>query len=79
MREKILEVLTTIFDDRDADFAAIGDDDDLAELLGWDSVDVVDLVLEMERRWQVRLADDLPDVVTLALLVERAERVTNKK
>ncbi|EDM79635.1 hypothetical protein PPSIR1_21444 [Plesiocystis pacifica SIR-1] len=79
MREKILEVLTTIFDDRDADFAAIGDDDDLAELLGWDSVDVVDLVLEMERRWQVRLADDLPDVVTLALLVERAERVANKK
>ena len=73
MREKILEVLVSLFGDRGVDLQSVSDDDNLSDILGWDSMDIVDMILALERRWQLQLADDLPSRVTLAEILERAE------
>jgi acyl carrier protein len=72
MRDELRDVLATLFADRGLDVATLRDEDDLREKMAWDSMDFVDLSMEVRQRLQIRLPDDLT-AYTLAALVQAAE------
>ena len=71
-RDEIREVLRTIFEDETGDsLASLPDDVVLAEDFDLDSVDMVGLIMQVERHFRVRLTyDDLVDVTTVGALID---------
>ena len=69
MRTKVVEALLRLFGDRGVDIGALDDDADLGEQLEWDSMDLVDLGMEFERRLGVKLPEEIGEVNTIARLV----------
>jgi acyl carrier protein len=69
MRAQVVEALVRLFGDRDVDIDALADDADLSEHLEWDSMDVVDLGMEFERRLGVALPEEVSAINTISRLV----------
>ena len=69
MRAKVVEALTRLFGDRGVDISVLEDDADLQERLEWDSMDIVDLGMEFERRLGVTLPEEADEINTIARLV----------
>ena len=69
MRAKVVEALTRLFGDRGVDIGTLADDDALQERLEWDSMDIVDLGMEFERRLGVTLPEEVGEINTIARLV----------
>ena len=69
MRAKVVEALTRLFGDRGVDIRTLADDDALHERLEWDSMDIVDLGMEFERRLGVTLPEEVGEINTIARLV----------
>jgi acyl carrier protein len=71
-RDEIREVLRTIFEDETGEpLATLSDDVVLAEDFDLDSVDMVGLIMQVERHFRVRLTyDDLVDVTTVGALID---------
>jgi acyl carrier protein len=71
-RDEIREVLRTIFEDETGEtLASLSDDVVLAEDFDLDSVDMVGLIMQVERHFRVRLTyDDLVDVTTVGALID---------
>ncbi len=71
-RDEIREVLKTIFEDETGEtLASLSDDVVLAEDFDLDSVDMVGLIMQVERHFRVRLTyDDLVDVTTVGALLD---------
>ena len=58
-RDEIREVLMELFEDETGEeVSSLKDDQSLAEQLGLDSVDMVSLIMQLERRFKIRLAHD---------------------
>ena len=74
MREAVIASLTRLFEDRGVDIAALEDDEDLAERLGWDSMDIVDLGMEFERRHGATLPRVVEEINTIARLCAHLAR-----
>ncbi len=56
-RDEIREVLMELFEDETGEeVSSLKDDQSLAEQLGLDSVDMVSLIMQLERRFKIRLA-----------------------
>ncbi len=70
-RDEIREVLRSIFEDETGEtLASLPDDVVLAEDFDLDSVDMVGLIMQVERHFRVRLTyDDLVDVTTAGALI----------
>jgi acyl carrier protein len=71
-RDEVREVLRTIFEHETGDdLAALADDVVLAQEFDLDSVDMVGLIMQVERHFRVRLTyDDLVDVTTAGSLID---------
>ena len=58
-REEIRQILLKLFEaETGNEIASLQDDQGLAEQLGLDSVDLVSLLMQLERRFKIRLAHD---------------------
>ena len=71
-RDEIREVLRTIFEHETGDeLANLPDNVVLAQEFDFDSVDMVGLIMQVERHFRVRLtSDDLVDVTTAGSLID---------
>lgn len=69
-RARVLESLNRLFGDRGVPLETLGDDDNLAQRLEWDSMDVVDLSLEFRRRLGAPIPEDLDQINTIARLTQ---------
>ena len=71
-RDQIREVLRSIFEDETGDsLASLPDEVVLADEFDLDSVDMVSLIMQVERHFRVRLTyDDLVDVTTAGALID---------
>jgi len=69
MRAKVVEALTRLFGDRGVDISTLADDEALQERLEWDSMDIVDLGMEFERRLGVTLPEEVGEINTISRLV----------
>ena len=74
MRELVIASLVRLFEDRGVDIAALGDDEDLAARLGWDSMDIVDLGMEFERRHDTPLPREVAEINTITRLCQHLAR-----
>ena len=70
-RDEIREVLMELFEDETGEeVSSLKDDQSLAEQLGLDSVDMVSLIMQLERRFKIRLAhEELAQAQQLGQLV----------
>ena len=70
-RDEIRLVLMELFEDETGeDVTSLQDDQSLAEQLGLDSVDMVSLIMQLERRFKIRLAhEELAQAQQLGQLV----------
>ncbi len=58
-RDEIRDVLMDLFEDETGEeVSSLNDDQSLAEQLGLDSVDMVSLIMQLERRFKIRLAHE---------------------
>lgn len=73
-REAVIASLKRLFGDRGVDIDALRDDEDLPARLGWDSMDVVDLGMELERLHGVRLSQAVDEIRTIARLCDQLGR-----
>ncbi len=69
MRGQIVAVLERLFSDRGVDIAALSDAVDLSEALEWDSMDVVDLGMELERCLGVSIPEEVERINSIAKLM----------
>ena len=69
MRVRVVEALSRLFGDRGVDINTLADDADLSERLEWDSMDIVDLGMEFERRLGVMLPEEAGEINTISRLV----------
>ena len=69
MRAKVVEALERLFGDRGVNITDLTDEADLSESLEWDSMDIVDLGMEFERRLGVTLPEEVGEINTIARLV----------
>jgi len=69
MRARVVAALERLFGDRGVDIDALKDDDDLSEHLEWDSMDIVDLGMEFERRLEAKLPEEVDAINTISRLV----------
>ena len=70
-RAVVLKVLAELFGERSGvDIAALRDETLLEDALDLDSMDVVDLAMELERRLDVGIEGKPSDVTTLGRLME---------
>ncbi|MDG1479114.1 MAG: acyl carrier protein [Myxococcota bacterium] len=69
MRARVVAALERLFGDRGVDIGALKDDDDLSEHLEWDSMDIVDLGMEFERRLDAKLPEEVDAINTISRLV----------
>ena len=69
MRSRVVEALDRLFGDRGVDIGGLADDADLGEHLEWDSMDVVDLGMEFERRLGVTIPEEIGEINTISRLV----------
>jgi len=74
-REQIREVLKSILEEETGEvLPTLPDNTRLAEQFNFDSVDVVSLIMQVERRFKIRLQeDDLEAVATVASLIEAVQ------
>ena len=76
VRSVILEILEQLFGDRDGvDVAAITDTSDLQEAFDLDSMDVVDLAMEIETRLDAEIEGKPSEIRTLPALLAAVEAV----
>jgi acyl carrier protein len=76
LRATVLEILAELFGDRDGvDVAGLTDASDLAEALDMDSMDVVDLAMELENRLNAEIEGKPSEIKTLAALLAAVEAV----
>lgn len=64
----MLHALERLFGDRGVDLAALRAEDCLADALDWDSMDVVDLGMELRRHHGVEIPEDIDQIDTIAKL-----------
>jgi acyl carrier protein len=58
-RDEIREVLLVLFEEETGEeVSSLKDDQSLSEQLGLDSVDMVSLIMQLERRFKIRLAHE---------------------
>ena len=73
----ILDDLKNILSDQlDVDPDTINDDTDLADDLGADSLDVVDLVMTLEEEFDIEIPDE--DIETMTTVGEIVEYISSK-
>lgn len=76
VRGVVLEILEQLFGDRDGvDLAVLTDGSDLQEALDLDSMDVVDLAMELETRLDAEIEGKPSEIRTLAALLSAIEAV----
>ena len=75
-REEIRQILLKLFEAETGDeISSLQDDQGLAEQLGLDSVDMVSLIMQLERRFKIRLAhDELAHAHRVGLLLDLVQR-----
>lgn len=75
-REEIRQILLELFEAETGDeIPSLHDDQSLAEQLGLDSVDMVSLIMQLERRFKIRLAhDELANAHRVGLLLDLVQR-----
>ncbi len=75
-REEIRQILLELFEAETGDeIASLQDDESLSEQLGLDSVDMVSLIMQLERRFKIRLAhDELANAHRVGLLLDLVQR-----
>jgi acyl carrier protein len=78
-REAIREALMELFEAETGEaVATLNDDQNVAEQLGLDSVDMVSLIMQLERRFKIRLShEELSSAVTLGLLLDLVQDKAN--
>ncbi|MCF2444360.1 acyl carrier protein [Dyadobacter sp. CY345] len=70
MRERIIKILNNF----GVDNSAVSDDANFIKDLGFDSLDTVDLMMQVEQEFNIAIPDDdYPKIVTLKSLVEYLE------
>ena len=76
VRAVVIEILEQLFGDREGvDVAALTDRSDLAEALDLDSMDVVDLAMELETRLDAEIEGKPSEIRTLPALLAAIEAV----
>ncbi len=71
VRSIVLSIFEDLFGDRpEADLAAVTDDADLQAVLDLDSMDVVDIAMELENRLDVAIEGKPSEIRTLRALLE---------
>ena len=76
IRATTLQILDELFGDRDGvDVTALTDASDLAEALDLDSMDVVDLAMELENRLDAEIEGKPSEIRTLSALLAAIEAV----
>jgi acyl carrier protein len=75
-REEIRQILLELFENETGEtIASLHDDQGLSEQLGLDSVDMVSLIMQLERRFKIRLAhDELANAHRVGLLLDLVQR-----
>jgi len=75
-REEIRQILQELFEIETGDpISSLQDDQSLSEQLGLDSVDMVSLIMQLERRFKIRLAhDELANAHQVGLLLDLVQR-----
>ena len=75
-REDIRKILLELFEiETGEEISSLQDDQSLAEQLGLDSVDMVSLIMQLERRFKIRLAhDELANAHQVGLLLDLVQR-----
>ena len=78
-RDEIREVLMELFEDETGEeVASLQDHQGLAEQLGLDSVDMVSLIMQLERRFKIRLAhEELAQAQQLGQLLDLVQSKLN--
>jgi len=74
VREVVLEILEQLFGDREGvDVASLTDDSQLEQALDLDSMDVVDLAMELETRLDAEIEGKPSEIRTLSALLAAIE------
>ncbi len=78
-RDEIREVLMELFEDETGEeVTSLQDSQSLAEQLGLDSVDMVSLIMQLERRFKIRLAhEELAHAQQLGQLLDLVQSKLN--
>ena len=79
-RDEIRETLLELFEAETGEpLESLSDDQHLAEQLGLDSVDMVSLIMQLERHFKIRLShEELADAVHVGQLLDIVERKANE-
>ena len=75
-REEIRQILKELFEIETGEpITSLQDDQSLSEQLGLDSVDMVSLIMQLERRFKIRLAhEELANAHQVGLLLDLVHR-----
>ena len=78
-RDQIRETLMELFEAETGEpLNSLSDDQHLAEQLGLDSVDMVSLIMQLERHFKIRLShEELADSVHVGQLLDLVEKKAN--
>lgn len=79
-RDEIRETLLELFEAETGEpLESLSDDQHLAEQLGLDSVDMVSLIMQLERHFKIRLShEELADAVHVGQLLDIVEKKANE-
>ncbi len=79
-RDQIRETLLELFEAETGEpLESLSDDQHLAEQLGLDSVDMVSLIMQLERHFKIRLShEELADAVHVGELLDIVQRKANE-
>ena len=79
-RDQIRETLLELFEAETGEpLESLSDDQHLAEQLGLDSVDMVSLIMQLERHFKIRLShEELADAVHVGELLDIVQKKTNE-
>jgi len=69
IKEVLLEIIADI--DEEADFASLNDDAPLRDQLDLDSMDFLDIVMELRKRYKLQIPEDeYPQLATLTSCID---------
>ena len=68
MRSELMNLLAEMFSDRGVEVRELSDEDELGEVMDWDSMDYVDFQMEVRERHQLNLPNKLPAYTVGSLL-----------
>ena len=79
-RDQIRETLLELFEAETGEpLESLSDEQHLAEQLGLDSVDMVSLIMQLERHFKIRLShEELADAVHVGELLDIVQKKTNE-